>query len=135
MKASRNKSSKRIVKSCYKINFQKGRKNPEIGVFRLQPKILKLKEINHENVVNLTSRGIKSSMRDPIKVIQQILEKVINHLLYYVEKELILKYTKWSPSVCRIDEAISQINNSKIGNWGQLVKIEGDFSNLYLLPV
>ena len=74
-------------------------------------------------------------MRDPIKVIQQILEKVINHLLYYVEKELILKYTKWSPSVCRIDEAISQINNSKIGNWGQLVKIEGDFSNLYLLPV
>ena len=60
---------------------------------------------------------------------------IFPHFNLHVEKELILKYTKWSPSVCRIDEAISQINNSKIGNWGQLVKIEGDFSNLYLLPV
>ena len=119
--------SKIIIKSNFKWVDQR----PEIGVLRLQPKILKLKEINHANVVNLTSRGIKSSMKDPIKIIQKILDKLFNHLLYYVENEFNLKYSKWSPSVCGIDEAISRIKDSKTGNWGLSVEIEGDFSDLY----
>ena len=41
-------------------------------------KILKLQEVNHKNVVNLTSRGIKSSMKDPIKTIQKILDRGFN---------------------------------------------------------
>ena len=104
-----------LSKIITKSNFKWEEKRPEIGVLRLQPKILKLKEINYANVSSLTSRGIKSSMKDPIKVVQQILDK----------------YSKWSPSVCGIDEAISRIKESKIGNWGQSVEIEGDFTDLY----
>ena len=51
-----------LSKIITKPNFKWECINPEIGVLRLQPKILKLKEINHENVIHLTSRGIKSSM-------------------------------------------------------------------------
>ena len=47
--------------------------NAEIGVLRLQPKVLKLKSISHDCIAQLKSRGIKSSMRDPIKVVQIIL--------------------------------------------------------------
>ena len=70
-------------------------------------------------------------MKDPIKVVQQILDEIFNHLLFYVENEFNLKYSKLSPSVCGIDEAISRISDSKTGNWGQSVEIEGDFSDLY----
>ena len=120
-----------LSKIITKSNFKWEEKRPEIGVLRLQPKILKLKEINYANVSSLTSRGIKSSMKDPIKVVQQILDKLFDHLLYYVENEFNVKYSKWSPSVCGIDEAISRIKESKIGNWGQSVEIEGDFTDLY----
>ena len=59
---------------------------PEIGVLRLQPKVLKLNPISYENIEKLTSRGIKSSLRDLIKVIQKILDKIFNHLLYFIEE-------------------------------------------------
>ena len=106
-------------------------KDSEIGVLRLMPKILKLQEVNHKNVVNLTSRGIKSSMKDPIKTIQKILDRVFNHLLFYIENEFNKKFGKWSPSVGGIDEAINRVKESKSGNWGNSVEIEGDFSDLY----
>ena len=106
-------------------------KDSEIGVLRLMPKILKLQEVNHKNVVNLTSRGIKSSMKDPIKTIQKILDRVFNHLLFYIENEFNKKFGKWSPSVGGIDEAINRVKESKTGNWGNSVEIEGDFSDLY----
>ena len=103
-----------LSKIITKSNFKWEEKRPEIGVLRLQPKILKLKEISHANVSGLTSRGIKSSMKDPIKVIQKILDKLFNHLLYYVENEFNIKYSKWSPSVFGIDEAITRIKESKM---------------------
>ena len=53
-------------------------------------------------------------MKDPIKVIQKILDKLFNHLLYYVENEFNIKYSKWSPSVFGIDEAITRIKESKM---------------------
>ena len=87
--------------------------------------------MNHKNVVNLTSRGIKSSMKDPIKIIQRILDRVFNHLLFHVENEFNIKFGKWSPSVGGIDESINRIKQSKTGNWGNSVEIEGDFSDLY----
>ena len=105
-----------LSKIITKPNFKWECINPEIGVLRLQPKILKLKEINYENVIHLTSRGIKSSMKDPIKVVQQILDKIFNHLLFYVENKFNLKYSKLSTSVCGIEEAISRISDSKTGN-------------------
>ena len=122
-----NELSKIITKS----NFIWEEKNPEIGVLRLQPKVLKLKEVSFSNISKLTSRGIKSSMKDPIKIVQKILDKIFNHLLFYVENEFNIKFSKWSPSVGGIDEAINRIKDSKVGKWGSSVEIEGDFSDLY----
>ena len=100
-----NELSKIITKS----NFIWEVKNPEIGVLRLQPKVLKLKEVSFSNISKLTSRGIKSSKKDPIKIVQKILDKIFNHLLFYVENEFNVKFSKWSPSVGGIDEAINRI--------------------------
>ena len=70
-------------------------------------------------------------MKDPIKIIQRILDRVFNHLLFHVENEFNIKFGKWSPSVGGIDESINRIKQSKTGNWGNSVEIEGDFSDLY----
>ena len=47
-----------------------------IGTLRLMPKILKFKVITKENVKNLNCRGIKSSMPDPLKIVQKALDKI-----------------------------------------------------------
>ena len=103
----------------------------EIGVLRLQPKVLKLEKINASNVQFLTSRGIKSSMRDPIKIIQKILDEIFNHLLFHTEQEFIRKFGFISPSVTGVQEAISRIKQTKTGDWGNSIELEGDFSDLY----
>ena len=91
------------------------------------PKILKLKTIS--KVSNLTCRGIKSSVNDPINLIQKILDKVYSHLLYYIEIEFTRLFGKLSPSVTGIDEA--RVKSSKTGEWGKSIEIEGDFGDLY----
>ena len=73
------------------------------------PKLQKLKEINKDNTKHLTCRGIKSSMKDPIKREQIILDKIYSHLSYYVEKEFTRMYGVLSPSVTGIDEAVERI--------------------------
>ncbi len=103
----------------------------EIGVLRLQPKVLKLKAVNFENFEHLTSRGIKSSMKDPIKVIQKILDKIFNRLLFHIEKNFNLQFGCFLPSVTGVKEAISRIKASKTGRWGKSIEIEGDFTDLY----
>ena len=104
---------------------------PEIGTLRLMPKILKLKVISKENVKNLNSRGIKSSMRDPLKMIQKTLDKIYSHLLYFIETEFWRLHGKLSPSVTGIDEAIERIKKSHTGDWGESLELEGDFGDLY----
>ena len=70
-------------------------------------------------------------MKDPIKIVQKILDKIFNHLLFYVENEFNVKFRKWSPSVGGIGVAINRIKDSKVGIWGSSVEIKGDFSDLY----
>ena len=103
----------------------------EIGVLRLQPKVLKLKTVSYENIQNLTSRGIKSSMRDPIKIIQKVLDKIFSHLLYHIEERFQIQFGMLSPSVTGIKEAIERIKATKTGAWGKSIELEGDFSDLY----
>ena len=43
-----------------------------IGVLRLMPKILKMKSISRSHIPNLTSRGIKNALYDPIKAVQKL---------------------------------------------------------------
>ena len=103
----------------------------EIGNLRLMPKILKLKQVSKSNVGNLTCRGIKSSMNDPIKLIQKVLDKVYSHLLHDIELEFWRLFGKLSPSVTGIDEAIKRVKDSKTGEWGNSIEFEGDFGDLY----
>jgi len=95
------------------------------------PKILKMKTISKSNISNLTCRGIKSSMLDPIKLIQKILDNIYSHLLFYIENEFVRLYGKLSPSVTGIDEAITRVKKSKTGEWGNSIEMEGDFGDLY----
>ena len=120
-----------LSKIIVKQDFIWDKQCSEIGVLRLQPKVLKLKAVNFENVEHLTSRGIKSSMKDPIKVIQKILDKIFNHLLFHIEENFNLQFGCISPSVTGVKEAISRIKASKTGRWGKSIEIEGDFTDLY----
>ena len=95
------------------------------------PKVLKLKTINKDNVENLNSRGIKSSMNDPIKLVQKTLDKLYNHMLFFIEREFLRLFGALSPSVTGVSEAIERIKKSKTGNWGTSIEMEGDFGDLY----
>ena len=64
-----------LSKIVLKKDFIWNKTTSEIGVLTLQPKVLKLKTIFMRI---LTSRGIKSSMKDPNKVILKILDKIFN---------------------------------------------------------
>ena len=102
-----------------------------IGTLRLMPKILKFKVITKENVKNLNCRGIKSSMRDPLKMVQKALHKIYSHLLYFIENEFWRLHGRLSPSVTGIDEAIERIRKTQMGNWCESLELEGDFGDLY----
>ena len=103
----------------------------EIGTLRLMPKVQKLKEISKNTVSELTCRGIKSSMNDPIKRVQITLDKIYSHLLFFVEQEFTRIFGKLSPSVTGINEAIERIKAFTTGEWGESVELEGDFGDLY----
>lgn len=120
-----------LSKIILKTDFNWKEPNSEIGVLRLQPKVLKLKVINYEHIDSLTSRGIKNSMKDPIKVIQKILDKVFSHLLFYVEEKFHSMFGIVSPSVTGVTETINRFKKTKTGDWGNSLELEGDFSDLY----
>ena len=79
----------------------------------------------------LTCHGIKSSMNDPIKLIQKVLDKVYSNLLHDIETEFWRLYGKLSPSVTGIQEAIERVTTYKTGKWGNSIELEGDFGDLY----
>ena len=92
-----------------------------------------METINYENIKNLTSRGIKSSLKDPIKLVQKILDKVFNHLLFYIEEKFYSLFGIISPSVTGVTEAVKRIKESKTGEWGNSIELEGDFSDIFKL--
>ena len=122
---------KELSKIILNKDFIWNEQTSEIGVLRLQPKVLKLNAINYQNIKNLTSRGIKSSMKDLIKIIQKVLDKIFNHLLFHIEETFQSQFGMLSPSVTGVNEAIERIKNSKTGLWGRSIELEGDFSDLY----
>ena len=102
-----------------------------IGSLRLLPKVLKLKTVDYEHVNELKSRGIKSSLHDPIRAIQNILDKIFSHLFYFIEKAFHEKYGLLSPSVSGITEALDRMKLEETGAWGHSVELEADFTDLY----
>lgn len=108
-------------------DFISENKKEGLGALRLMPKILKLKKIDRSEIKNLKCRGIKSSMGDPITVIQKILDKLFNHVLHFQEKEFVKRFGFSSPSVTGVKEAGERIRASTTGPWGSSIEIEGDF--------
>jgi hypothetical protein len=105
--------------------------NPAIGGLRLLPKVAKMSSIDHGNIKELKSRGIRSSLKDPLKTIQIVLNKIYGHILHFMEKEFHSKFKRFSPSVTGINEAIERISTSTTGDWGQSLEVQADFSDLY----
>ena len=97
------------------LHFTLTKHPASIGVLPLMPKILKMKSISRSHFPNLTSRGIKSALHDPIKVVKKTLDKIYSHLIYFFEKTFISRFNLLSPSVNGIDEAIERIKSSKTG--------------------
>ena len=71
-------------------------------------------------------------MKDPIKVVQIILDNIFSYLLFYIETAFVNIFGFNSPSVTRVNEAITLVKGSKTGLWGPSLELEGDFTNLYL---
>jgi len=77
--------SKIVTTKDFEVNI----KEPKIGVLRLLPKILKQKTVANSEIGKLKCWGIKSSLQDPIKIIQLILDKYLSHILFYMENHYI----------------------------------------------
>ena len=48
-------------------------------------------------------------MKDPIKIVQKILEEVFNHLLFYIQEKFKDLFGILSPTVTGVKEAIHRI--------------------------
>ena len=105
--------------------------SPSLGHLRLLPKIQKLTTVNHSEVDRLRCRGIKSSLQDPIKIIQKALDSIFGHLLYFIEEEFISKLGRLSPSISGVNEALDRIKQLKTGSWGTTAQLDADFENMY----
>ena len=101
-------------------------KKEGLGALRLMPKILK---IDQSEIPNLKCQGIKTSMSDPITVIQKILDKLFNHVLHFQEKEFVKRFGFSSPSVTGVKEAGQRIKASKTGNGELLSRLKGISGN------
>ena len=119
---------KKIVTAA---NFKVNVKEPCIGVLRLCPKIHKLKTVLYEKISELKSRGIKSLMKDPIKNVQVILDRVFDHILFYMEQHFHQRYRRMSPCVTCVLEAVERIKSTETGDFGESIELEADFSDLY----
>ena len=94
-------------------------------------KVLKLKTISYEEIVNLQCRGIKSSMSDPTQVIQSILYKMFSHLLFFVEEQFFKEFNMMSPSITGVEEAIERLKDPKFDDFSKGIILESDFKNMY----
>ena len=112
-------------------DFENSIEYPSLGHLRLLPKIQKLTKVDHSEVERLRCRGIKSSLQDPIKIIQKALDSIFGHLLYYIEEEFISKFGRLSPSVSGVNEALERIKHLKTGAWGTTAQLDADFENMY----
>ena len=83
------------------------------------PKILKLPVVSPESVSLLKSRGIKSSLNDPIRTVQIILDKVFNHILFFMEQEFATKYSCYSPTVSGVDESLDRLRDTSFERFGR----------------
>jgi hypothetical protein len=114
-----------------KSDFDNDIEQPSLGHLRLLPKIQKLSKVDHTQVHLLRCRGIKSSLNDPIKIIQKVLDNVYSHLLFFIEAEFNTRYGRMSPSVSGVNEALERVKRLNTGAWGTTAQLDADFENMY----
>ena len=71
--------------------------------------------ISRSDLPSLKSRGIKSALKDPIRMLQKSLDKVYNHLLNELNCAFTCRFNILSPSVSGVDEAITRTQSSSTG--------------------
>jgi len=54
--------------------------NYNIGILRLQPKVLKLKSVNKASINELQCRGIRASVNDPLSILEKILHFILTNI-------------------------------------------------------
>ena len=97
------------------------------------PKVLKLKYPNIEYINDLTSRGIKASMADPINAISSILAEVSKELYKNLQIAFKDKFGRDAPPKIGSKEAAELLKNERldIDDWKRTLEVNGDFSDMY----
>ena len=105
----------------------------EIGIMRLLPKILKLKNPSNYTIDELTSRGIKSSLKDPINSISSILAELSKELYENLKAEFERKFKIKAPPKTGSDEAMSMLKTETLSgsDWKETLEASGDFTDMY----
>ena len=73
-------------------------------------------------------------MRDSIRIIQKILDKIFSHLLFHIEwlnMNLSINLDLSPLQAQGSKKLISRIKQSTTGDWGSSIELAGDFSDLY----
>ena len=122
----------KLPKSLYS-NLLKRRQNEEIGIMRLMPKIGKLKIPNSDSVDDLTSRGIKSSINDPINDVSEILSNLSKEVLTALERAFEQNFKRKCPIVKGSLQTSGLLKSEKVGvsDWMHSIEVSGDSTDMY----
>lgn len=105
----------------------------EIGILRLLPKILKLKHPSFYSIDELTSRGIKSSMHDPINSIASILSELSKTLYENLKTAFKGLFGMEAPPKLGSDQAMKILSQETFheDTWKSSLEVSGDFTDMY----
>lgn len=82
-----------------------------IGILRILPKVLKLKEISYKNIGKLTSRGIRAATNDPLGKLEKILHFITKFLFDKMKEDFQTKEDKEIPMVVSTSDFIKRQEN------------------------
>ena len=122
----------KLSKKCLE-NLVKPKKNAEIGTMRLMPKIGKLITPTKESVNELTSRGIKSSINDPINDISEILSTLSKEVFTSLANAFERNFGRKCPVVLGSAQTSNLLKNEKCSNqdWMNSIEMSGDSTDMY----
>ena len=105
----------------------------EIGILRLLPKVLKLVDPSVLSIDDLTSRGIKASLEDPVNSISAILAELSKTLFENLKREFKNRFGIDAPPKKGSDEAAKKLKNELLDedDWKSTMELNGDFSDMY----
>ena len=79
--------------------------------------------MSYEKINELKSCGIKSLMKDPIKNVQVIFDRIFDHILYYIEQHFHQQFGRMSPCVTGVLEALERIKATENREFGESIDL------------